>query len=178
MTTGDEKTDLRGSEKKEAFHEAAEENVHTFKFETPDVGLEAGRKAHIKLAGTDNTRATIQVLTPGNANNLHYHPNMDLIWMVLKGHVRFYGPGGKITGEFHANEGILQPENSRYWFENIGDEDAWLLQIAGFPKGAKAARRIDVDPPHAKQVASAHFTAESGEGLAPSQAEVAGAEGR
>ena len=66
--------------------------------------------------------------------------------MVLKGKVRFYGPHDIDRGVLGALEGILQPENSRYWFEGVGDEDAWLLQIAGFPKGRKAARRVPVEP--------------------------------
>jgi mannose-6-phosphate isomerase-like protein (cupin superfamily) len=139
---------LRGADKKEAFHEAAEAKCHTFSFAVPEgVEIPHGKKMHVKLAGTDSCRATVQILRDGSENNLHYHPNMDLIWMVLKGSVRFYGPNQKVTGELKVNEGILQPENSRYWFEKIGDEEAWLLQIAGFPKGAKAAKRIDVDPP-------------------------------
>ena len=144
-----EKHELRGADKKEAFHEAAEALVHTFSFAVPEgIEIPAGKKMHVKLAGTDTCRATVQVLRgEGTENNLHYHPNMDLIWMVLKGRIRFYGPKEKVQGEMGPLEGILQPENSRYWFEKVGDEEAWLLQIAGFPKGAKAAKRIDVDPP-------------------------------
>jgi mannose-6-phosphate isomerase-like protein (cupin superfamily) len=141
------KTDaLRGAEKKEAFHQAAEAGIHSFKLEVPDIDAQ-GRKIHIKLAGTDSCRAAVQVLRNGGENNLHYHPNLDLIYMVLKGRVRFYGPQEKLLGDFGPNEGILLPENSRYWFGSVGDEEAWLLQIAGFPKGAKAIRRVDLDPP-------------------------------
>jgi mannose-6-phosphate isomerase-like protein (cupin superfamily) len=139
---------LKGADKKEAFHEAAEEKVHTFSFSIPDnVEIPEGKKMHVRLAATDTCRATVQVLRDGSENNLHYHPNMDLIWMVVKGRVRFYGPNNVVRGEMGPLEGILQPENSRYWFEKVGEEEAWLLQIAGFPKGAKAARRVNVDPP-------------------------------
>jgi mannose-6-phosphate isomerase-like protein (cupin superfamily) len=140
-------TELRGAEKKEAFHQAAEAGVKTFKFDLSEVDVPMTKKLHVKLAGTNSTRASVQVLHPGDGNNLHYHPNMDLIYMVLKGRMRFYGPGEKILGEFGVNEGLLLPENSRYWFESIGEEEAWLLQIAGYPKGAKAVKRINVDPP-------------------------------
>ncbi len=142
-----EKTDLRGADKKEAFHEAAEAKVHPFKFDLSDVNVPQDKKLHVKLAGTDSTRASVQILHEGDGNNLHYHPNMDLIYMVLKGCIRFYGPGDAILGEFEQNEGLLLPENARYWFESVGKEEAWLLQIAGYPKGAKAVRRINVDPP-------------------------------
>ena len=147
MDTTGTKSELRGSGKKEAFHEAAEAKVHTFKFDVPDVEVPYGKKIHVKLAGTDTCRATVQILREGSENNLHYHPNLDLIWMVLKGRVRFYGPNNFVRGELGPNEGILQPENSRDWFECLDGEEAWLLQIAGFPKGAKAAKRVNVDPP-------------------------------
>ena len=145
--TTSQKKALKGADKKEAFHETAEKSVHTFKFEVPDIDVPFGKKIHVKLAGTDTCRATVQVLRDGSENNLHYHPNMDLIWMVLKGRVRFYGPNDVVRGELGPLEGILQPENSRYWFESLDGEEAWLLQIAGFPKGAKAAKRVNVDPP-------------------------------
>src|SRR3546814_20194640 len=69
---------------------------------------------------------------------------MDLIYMVLKGKVAFYGPDDKVIGEDGPHEGLLLPENSRYWFGAIGDEEAWLLQIAGYPKGAEMSQRIPV----------------------------------
>ena len=32
------------------------------------------------------------------------------------------------------------------WFKSVGDEEAHLLQIAGYPRGAKASKRIPVEP--------------------------------
>lgn len=145
-TANPEPSELHGAAKKEAFHLAAEALIHSFKLERPAVELEPGRKLHIKLAGTDSCRAQVQVLKKGGENNLHYHPNLDLIYMVLKGKVAFYGPGDKVLGEYGPFEGLLLPENSRYWFGSIGDEEAYLLQIAGYPKGAKMSRRINAEP--------------------------------
>lgn len=140
--------DLRGAEKKEAFHQAAEALIHHFAFKAPDIAFpNEKKKIHVKLAGTDTVRASVQVLREGGENNLHYHPNMDLIYMVLKGCIRFYGPGDKVLGEYGPLEGLLLPENSRYWFESVGSEEAHLLQIAGFPKGVNAFKRIPVEPP-------------------------------
>jgi mannose-6-phosphate isomerase-like protein (cupin superfamily) len=145
--------ELRGAEKKEAFHVAAELGVHDFRFKRPAYDSPHGRIA-CKLAGTDSTRAIVEVLNPGWSGSLHYHPNQDGIWFVLKGRIRFYGPNNSIRGEYGAMEGILQPQNSRYWFEVLGEEEAWLLQIAGFPKGEAAAKRITLDREKAKTVGS------------------------
>jgi quercetin dioxygenase-like cupin family protein len=139
-------TELHGAAKKEAFHLAAEALIRSFAFTRPEGELEPGRKMHIKLAGTDTCRAQVQILKKGGENNLHYHPNMDLIYMVLKGRVTFYGPGDKVLGSYGPFEGLLLPENSRYWFGSEGDEEAYLLQIAGYPKGAKMSRRINSEP--------------------------------
>lgn len=146
-----------GAAKKEAFHLAAEAGISSFAFQRPDVELEPGRKLHIKLAGTDTVRAQVQVLKKGGENNLHYHPNMDLIYMVLKGRVTFYGAGDKVLGSYGPLEGLLLPENARYWFGSEGDEEAWLLQIAGYPKGAKMSRRINAEPLKATQAGSVWF---------------------
>jgi quercetin dioxygenase-like cupin family protein len=141
-----EPTELPGAAKKEAFHLAAEAGILNFAFQRPDVPLESGKKLHVKLAGTDTVRAQVQILKKGGENNLHYHPNMDLIYMVLKGKVTFYGPGDKVLGSYGPLEGLLLPENARYWFGSEGEEEAWLLQIAGFPKGIKMSRRINAEP--------------------------------
>ena len=141
--------DLRGAPKKEAFHQAAEAKIVNFKFEKPEKEIPHGKKAHVKLAGTNSCRASVQVLNQGGENNLHYHPNMDLIYMVLKGRVQFYGPDGKLWGDYGPQEGLLLPENSRYWFKSVGEEEAWLLQIAGYPKGAEMSKRIPLEPARA-----------------------------
>jgi len=133
-------------EAKEAIHQEAEQGVLSFGFVRPEVEIPHGKKLHVKLAGTDSCRASIQILNEGGENNLHYHPNMDLIYMVLKGRVRFYGPGNKLLGDYGVHDGILLPENSRYWFESVGTEEAHLLQIAGYPRGAKMSKRIPVEP--------------------------------
>jgi hypothetical protein len=119
----DASDELFGEAKKEAFHLKAEEGVTSFAFARPEVAIPHGKKLHVKLAGTDSCRAS-----------------------VLKGRVRFYGPGNKILGEYGVHEGLLLPENSRYWFESIGEEEAYLLQIAGYPKGAKMSKRVPVEP--------------------------------
>ena len=166
--TGDE---LRGAEKKEAFHAAAEALIHSFGFARPDIEFpNEKKKIHVRLAGTNTVRASVQILNQGGENNLHYHPNMDLIYMVLKGRIRFYGPEDKVLGDYGALEGLLLPENSRYWFESVGDEEAYLLQIAGFPKGINAFKRIAVAPPkHADGGEGVWFDTGSGKTLSDAE---------
>jgi mannose-6-phosphate isomerase-like protein (cupin superfamily) len=148
MTATDEK--LRGAEKKEAFFREAEKQVHTFSFAVPDVEAPSGR-INCYLAKTDSCSSTILVLRKGYSASHHYHPNQDGIWVVLKGRVRFYGGADEdVTGEFGALEGIKQPQNTRYWFESVGDEEAWLMQIAGYPQGKAVAKRIPVYPDRAR----------------------------
>ena len=138
-------TELRGEAKKEAFHQEAESKIEKFAFVRPDVVIPANDKMHVKLAGTDSCRASVQILNKGGDNNLHYHPNMDLIYMVLQGQIEFYGPGDKSLGVFGKYQGLKLPENSRYWFRSVGDEEAHLLQIVGYPKGKAASKRILVE---------------------------------
>jgi quercetin dioxygenase-like cupin family protein len=141
----DEVIPLHGEEKKEAFHKAAEARIKSFAFERPPQELEAGRKFLCKLVGTDSSRVSIQVLNQGGENNLHYHPNVDLTYMVLKGKVAFYGPGDALIGEYGPLEGLNLPENSRYWFVAVGTDEAHLLQIQAYPKGREMAKRVDAE---------------------------------
>ena len=143
MDTSDE---LRGADKKEAFHQAAEAKVHTFSFAVPDVDAPNGR-INCYHAETDACSLVTIIMRNGYFEPAHYHPNQDGIWMVLKGKVRFYGGAhDERTVVLGPMEGIVQPENSRYWFAHEGDEEAWLLQIGGYPKGKKVAKRVPLDP--------------------------------
>ena len=120
---------IRGSEKKEAFHRAAESRIRAFSFKRPQIELNA-QKGVYYLAHSDILKAVVQIIPEGGDNELHYHPGTDGFWMVLKGKARFYGPGGAI-GEFGPQEGILMPRNSRYWFETASpNTELHLLQVA------------------------------------------------
>ena len=128
--------DLRGAER-DAFLFSAEADIKTFAFNGTDMVVGPGKKVHVQLAGAESCRASIQVLRKDRENDLREQPRAELIYMVLKGRVKFYGAGDVELGDFGPHEGILLPENSRYRFGSVGDEEAWLLQVAGDPKSAK-----------------------------------------
>ena len=101
-------------------------------------------KAITSLCQTDIIRGAVQVVQEGGDNNLHSHTGMDGFWMVLKGAVRFHGPGDEVLGEFGVHEGIVTPRNAEYWFESCGDDDLELLQVVAFDRDVKN-ERIDVN---------------------------------
>jgi mannose-6-phosphate isomerase-like protein (cupin superfamily) len=137
MSADDKVPDLQ------AQHEAAEAKVKTFHYQKPE-SVGAG-KGFVGLARTDIVKGVVQVVKKdGGENNLHYHKRMDSFWFVLKGRVRFYGPDDVLIGEFGPNEGTVTPRFSRYWFENAGDEDLELLQVAAYLPGATEGGRTDV----------------------------------
>src|SRR5436189_2522995 len=73
-------------------HEAAEADPVTFSYAKPD-SVNTG-KGFINLGRKDIVRGAVQVVKKhGGENNLHYHTSSASFWMVLKGRVRFYGPG-------------------------------------------------------------------------------------
>lgn len=112
-------------------HRAAEANWAKFSYAKPD-GVSAG-KGMVSLGRRDIVRGVVQVVKKdGGENNLHYHTGISSFWMVLKGRVRFYGPDDVVIGEFGPMEGTITPRFSRYWFENIGEDDLEILQVAAF----------------------------------------------
>jgi len=128
----------------DAYTKPAEQPSHrTFKYQKPET-LKGG-KAIVQLAESDIIRGRVQVVREGGENNLHSHKGMDGFWMVLKGRVRFYGPGDVVIGEFGQNEGILLPRGAQYWFEKAGEGDLEILQMAAFEKGVKV-QRVDFEP--------------------------------
>ena len=120
-----------------------------FAYVKPSSGT--GGKLIVSLCQTDIIRGAVQVVREGGDNNLHSHTGMDGFWMVLRGRVRFYGPGDEILGEFGRHEGIAMPRNAQYWFESCGDEELELLQVVAFDRDVKNervdvnARKFDVD---------------------------------
>lgn len=104
-----------------------------------------GGKSIVQLAQSDIIRGRVQIVREGGENNLHSHKGMDGFWMVLRGRVKFYGPGDELIAELSQHEGILLPRGTQYWFESSGDEDLELLQMAAFEKGVEV-ERVDMEP--------------------------------
>jgi mannose-6-phosphate isomerase-like protein (cupin superfamily) len=138
--TGSENADQNLSAK----HTAAESNPVRFSYQAPS-GVNAG-KGRVNLGKGDIVRGVVQIVKKnGGENNLHYHTTTASLWMVLKGRVRFYGPGDVPIGEFGPHEGTITPRFARYWFENIGDEDLEILQVSAYAEGARDSGRTDVE---------------------------------
>jgi mannose-6-phosphate isomerase-like protein (cupin superfamily) len=138
-------------------HEAAEANPMKFSYSKPaDVSV---GKGFVNLGRRDIVRGAVQVVKKnGGENNLHFHTTSASFWMVLKGRVRFYGPGDVLIGEFGPHEGTITPRYSRYWFENVGDEDLEILQVAAFSEGAKNSGRTDAAPQKFDISTAEHFS--------------------
>ena len=126
-------------------HQEAEADPVTFAYAKP-TGVNSA-KGFVSLGRKDIVRGAVQVVKKnGGENNLHYHSTSASFWMVLKGRVRFYGPDDVLIGEFGPHEGTITPRFSRYWFENVGDEDLEILQVSAFSEGAKNSGRTDAAP--------------------------------
>lgn len=141
-------TDMLGkpvSPELQAMHDEAEAKVASFSYARPD-GVTSG-KGRVQLVKTDRLNGVVQIVKKnGGENNLHYHTNSDSMWMVLKGRVRFYGPGDEVIGEYGPFEGTVTPAYSRYWFENVGEGDLELLQVSALHGKSKGSGRTDVSP--------------------------------
>ena len=119
---------VRGAQKKEAFHRAAEERIVPFSYKRPDADIGA-KRTHVYLGHSDIVTASVQIYPKGGGNVMHYHPGADGFWMVLKGRMRFHGPDG-VIGEYGPHEGVIMPRNARYWFESaLDDEETHLLHV-------------------------------------------------
>lgn len=117
-------------------HREAELMMTAFDFLTAPRG-KANRFGVVRtqLGATEMLHANVQHIKKGGPTggdaHLHFHTNIDSFWMVLKGQVRFYTEGDKVTGEFGPMQGIFTPRFSRYWFQAIGEEDLELLHVFG-----------------------------------------------
>jgi mannose-6-phosphate isomerase-like protein (cupin superfamily) len=125
-------------------HLDAEASIKGYSYSKPE-GVDRG-KGFIRLATSPLIKGVVQVVKKnGGENNLHFHTSVDTFWMVLKGRVRFYGPDDVLMGEYGPHEGTITPRFSRYWFENCGEDDLELLQVAANANaGQRSGGRTDV----------------------------------
>ncbi len=127
---------------KEAFHRSAEAGVTTFSY-APTAPV--GPKDIVPLVRTGLLKVAVQVVHEGGENNLHYHLNSDTTWLVLRGNVRFYGPGDELIAELGPEEGIAIPGGARYWFEKVGPDDLEILQMVAFDRAQGKPERINLE---------------------------------
>ena len=114
-------------------------SIQTFEYERPEAPR---NKVGVKLAKTDFLRAAVQYIGPEGANNLHAHTGNDGFWLVLSGRARFYGEGDEPVAELGAQQGVLVPHGTPYWFESASDEPLEILHVAA-RTSAKHDKRID-----------------------------------
>ena len=132
-------------EQKEAFHREAEARIQAIKVVKPPEN-DRGEPRDVKVQlRTPQIAVLTQWVRQGGEDNLHYHTNGDTFWMVLKGRVRFYGPGDKGIGDLKEMDGICLPGGSRYWFETTGDVPLEILHITAVENAKTKDQRINVD---------------------------------
>ena len=129
-------------DEKEAYHRSIEAKVKTFTYER---GPSSREKDIVGLTKTDLMKVAVQVVHEGGENNLHYHLASDTTWFVLRGGVKFYGPGDELMAELGQHEGITIPGGARYWFEKSGPDDLELLQMVAYDKKNGNPARVNVE---------------------------------
>ena len=95
-----------------------------------------GPRAITPLCRTDLLYVAVQVVKKGSETTLHYHTELDGVWMVLSGRGRFHG-NGEIYADLDEREAILLPRGVPYRFECLSDEPLVLLQMEAITKGAR-----------------------------------------
>lgn len=105
--------------------------IPRFEITKPDEKV-PGRRMSKELSESDIQRATVQIIPPGISNQMHSHKGQDGFWLVLEGTLQFYAKGDETIDDLEARQGVLVPHDTRYWFENVGDEDVVLLHIASY----------------------------------------------
>lgn len=98
-------------------------------------------KEVVRLCETPMLRGSVQIVRKSVRECLHSHTGLDGFWFVLRGRVRFYGPGDVTLGEFGPHEGILIPSATQYGFECVTAEDAELLQVLAYDRNGPVKRK-------------------------------------
>lgn len=98
------------------------------------------RGAEFELPGTDELTARVKVYIEGGENEMHSHPLEDHIFAVLAGTATFHIEADDNTCEVSANDAVLLPRGTRYWFTNTGDGNLVMMRLGS---GQGARYRLD-----------------------------------
>lgn len=85
----------------------------------------------------------MRVSKHGGENNLHAHPDVDSVWIVLRGRGRFYGMNDVLVAELGPGEGVAIPKGVPYWFDNKEDEPLELYHITSRDPSIKDVHRVN-----------------------------------
>ena len=88
----------------------------------------------------------MRVNKDGGENNLHAHPDVESIWIVLKGRARFYGMNDVLVAELGPGEVVAIPKGVPYWFDNKEEEPLEVYQINRRDPSIKDVHSVNFDP--------------------------------
>ena len=104
-------------------------------------GVEPGRNAvEFVLPGTEEMTARIKIYVTGGENKMHSHPREDHSFFILGGKATFHLESDDNAIDLAANQAIMLPRGTRYWFTNTGDGNLVMLRTGS---GKDASVRLD-----------------------------------
>jgi mannose-6-phosphate isomerase-like protein (cupin superfamily) len=102
----------------------------------------------------------VKVYVTGGENEMHSHPLEDHIFAVLAGTATFHIEQDDNTCDVSANEAVLLPRGTRYWFTNTGEGNLVMMRLGS---GSGARYRLDAN---GKEMLSSGVTWTKNEGRA------------
>lgn len=94
------------------------------------------------LPGTEDLTGRVKVYVSGGENKMHSHPKEDHVFYVLRGQATFHIEHDDNAVDVSANNAILLPRGTRYWFTNTGTGNLVLLRVGS---GRFASYRLDAE---------------------------------
>ncbi|HVB05540.1 MAG TPA: cupin domain-containing protein [Acidimicrobiales bacterium] len=143
--------------------EAKRTSPRVFTFMSEEVeqarGIEPGQRGvEFELPGTEELTARVKVYIEGGENEMHSHPLEDHIFACLAGTATFHIERDDNTCEVSANEAVLLPRGTRYWFTNTGEGNLVMMRLGS---GPGARYRLDAA---GKEMTSSGVTWKKNEG--------------
>ena len=119
------------------------QDAKEFRFQTPEF---EGVKKTLTVCSSDLMKVQMQIVKDGGENNLHAHPDVESIWIVLKGRARFYGMNDVLVAELGPGEGVAIPKGVPYWFDNTEEEPLEIYHITSRDSSIKDVHRVNFAP--------------------------------
>ena len=92
------------------------------------------------VAQSDLLSVAVKIYASGGENKMHQHPEEDHAFMVLQGQATFHIGSDENIRIVNANEGVMLPAGTNYWFLSSAAENLVMLRVGATRETPKVWR--------------------------------------
>lgn len=103
--------------------------------------LAKGSHTHF-VAKAEHLSVAVKIYASGGENKPHQHPEEDHAFIILQGQATFHLGGDNEPKVVNANEGVMLPAGTSYWFTSTAPENLVMIRVGATKETPKVWRAL------------------------------------